>query len=69
VRTYKGIVRGNTVILEDTPEGAEGAEAIVLLKVSEEEDLEIIKRQKAMLEKGFSMGKMRYKKRDELHRG
>ena len=62
-------MKGNTVILEGTPEGAEGAEAIVLLKVSEEEDQEIVRRQKAMLQKGFTMGKLRYKKREELHRG
>jgi hypothetical protein len=45
--------------LEETPEGAEGAEAIVLLKVSEEEDQIIIQRQKAMLQEGFAMGKLR----------
>jgi hypothetical protein len=54
--------------LEETPEGAEGAEAVVLLKVSEKEDQVIIQRQKAMLQKGFPMGKLRYKKREELHR-
>jgi DNA invertase Pin-like site-specific DNA recombinase len=69
MKPYKGIVKGNTVILEETPEGAEGAEAIVLLKVSEQEDQEITQRQKAMLQKGFAMGKLRYKKREELHRG
>ena len=68
MKPYRGIVKGNTVILEETPVGAEGAEAIVLLKVSEEEDREIVKRQKATLQKGFAMGKLRYKKRDELHR-
>jgi len=41
------------VILEETLEGAEGAEAVVLLKVSEKEDQVIIQRQKAMLQKGF----------------
>jgi len=41
----------------------------VLLKVPEEEDQVIIQRQKAMLQKGFAMGKLRYKKREELHRG
>ena len=69
MKPYRGIVKGNTVILEETPDGAEGAEAIVLLKVSEEEDREIVRRQKAMLQKGFAMGKLRYKKREELHRG
>jgi DNA invertase Pin-like site-specific DNA recombinase len=69
MKPYRGIVKGNTVILEETPEGGEGAEAIVLLKVSEEEDREIVRRQKAMLQKGFAMGKLRYKKREDLHRG
>ena len=69
MKPYRGIVKGNTVILEETPEGAEGAEAIVLLKVSAEQDREIIQRQKAMLKRGFPMGKLLYKKREELHRG
>jgi hypothetical protein len=50
------------VILDETPEGAEGSEAIVLLKVSEKEDQAIIQRQKALLKKGFAMGKLLYKK-------
>ena len=41
----------------------------MLLKVPEEEDQVIIQRQKAMLQKGFAMGKLRYKKREDLHRG
>jgi len=69
MKSYRGIIKGNTVILEETPEGAEGAEAIVLLKVSEDEDQSIIQRQNAMLQKGFPMGKLRYRSREELHRG
>ena len=69
MKPYRGVIRGNTVVLEETPEGAEGAEAIVLLKVSEKDDQVIIQRQKAMLQKGFAMGKLLYKKREELHRG
>ncbi len=69
MKPYRGVIRGNTVILEETPEGAEGAEAIVLLRVSEKEDQAVIARQKAMLRKGFAMGKLRYKRREELHRG
>jgi hypothetical protein len=69
MKPYRGVVKGNTVILEETPEGAKGVEAIVLLKVSETEDQVIIRRQKAMLQKGFTMGRLRDKKREELHRG
>jgi hypothetical protein len=32
-----------------------------------EEEQEIIRRQKAMLDKGFAMGKLLYKDRGELH--
>ena len=69
MKPYRGVIRGNTVILEETPEGAEGAEAVVLLKVSEKEDREIVQRQKAMLQRGFPTGKLLYKKREELHCG
>ena len=69
MKPYRGVIRGNTVILEETLEAAEGAEAVVLLKVSEKEDQVIIQRQKAMLQKGFPMGKLLYKKREGLHRG
>ena len=67
MKTYRGIVRGNTVILEEKPDVEDGSEAIVLVKPSEDEEKEIVRRQKAMLEKGFAMGKLLYKDRGELH--
>ncbi len=67
MKTYRGIVKGNTVILEQKPDVREGTEAIVLVKVPEDEEQEIVQRQKAMLEKGFPMGKLLYKERGELH--
>ena len=67
MKTYRGIVKGNTVVLEETPDVEEGSEAIVLVKASEDEEKEIVRRQKAMLEKGFAMGKLLYKDRGELH--
>ena len=36
----------------------------MLLKVSREEDQIIIQRQRALLQKGFPMGKLRYKERE-----
>lgn len=38
MKTYRGIVKGNTVILEQKPDVQEGAEAIVLVKVPEDEE-------------------------------
>lgn len=67
MKTYRGIVKGNTVILEEKPDVEEGSEALVLVKASEDEEKEIVRRQKAMLEKGFKMGKLLYKDRGELH--
>ena len=67
MKTYRGIVKGNTVILEEKPDVEDGSEALVLVKASEDEEKEIVRRQKAMLEKGFEMGKLLYKDRGELH--
>jgi hypothetical protein len=67
MKTYKGIVKGNTVVLKEKPDVEDGTEALVLVKATEEEEQEIVRRQKALLEKGFAMGKLRYKKREELH--
>lgn len=67
MKTYRGIVKGNTVILEEKPDVEEGSEALVLVKASEDEEKEIVRRQKAMLEKGFEIGKLLYKDRGELH--
>ena len=67
MKTYRGIIKGNTVILEEKPDVEEGSEALVLVKASEDEEKEIVRRQKAMLEKGFEMGKLLYKERGELH--
>ncbi len=67
MKAYRGVVKGNTVILEEKPDVEEGTEALVLVKASEDEEKEIVRRQKAMLEKGFEMGKLLYKDRGELH--
>ncbi len=56
MKTYKGIVKGNTVVLQDKLDVADGTEALVLVKAAEAEEQEIISRQKAMLETGFRWG-------------
>lgn len=67
MKTYRGIVKGNTVVLQEELDVEDGAEAFVLVKASEDEENEIVQRQRAMLEKGFAMGKLLYKERGELH--
>ena len=49
MKTYRGIVRGNTVVLNEKPDVEDGTEVVVLVKASEDEEREIISRQKAML--------------------
>ena len=67
MKTYRGIVKGNTVVLQEELDVEDGAEAFVLVKASEDEENEIVQRQRAMLGKGFAMGKLLYKERGELH--
>jgi len=67
MKAYRGIVKGNTVVLEEKADVEDGSEALVLVKASEDEEREIVRRQKAMLGKGFEMGKLLYKERSELH--
>ena len=67
MKTYRGIIRGNTVVMEQKPDVEDGTEALVLVKAGEDEEREIVQRQKALLEVGFSMGKPLYKDREELH--
>lgn len=67
MKVYRGIVKGNIVILEQKPDVQEGAEVIVLIQAPEDEEQEIVRRQKALLGKGFAMGKLLCKERGELH--
>jgi len=67
MKPYRGVVKGNTVVLEQKLDVADGTEALVLVKPTEDEERDIVRRQKALLDKGFEMGKLLYKKREELH--
>ncbi len=67
MKTYKGIVKGNTIILDHEPDVQEGTEALVVIQATEDEEQEIVRRQKALLAKGFAMGKLRDKNREELY--
>ena len=51
MKTYRGIVKGNTVVLKEKPDVEDGTEVVVLVKAAEDEEHEIIRRQKAMLAK------------------
>ena len=66
MKSFKGIIRGNTVILTEKPDLPEDTEALVIIQpLSEEEAL--TKEQLEILERGFNMGGITYKSRDELH--
>lgn len=37
MKTYRGIVKGNTIVLEQEPDVQEGTEVIVLIQTTEDE--------------------------------
>lgn len=66
MKSFKGIVKGNTVILTEKPDLPDETEAIVFIQPLTEEE-SITKEQIEILERGFDMGGITYKSREELH--
>ena len=68
MKTYKGLVNGTTIVLQEDPGLPRGSEAIVLLKpLMKETQDEIIKRQLDILDQGFDMGKVLVQSRGEIY--
>lgn len=67
-KTYKGIIEGNVIRLQESVDLPEGTEALVSISpFKKEKEREIQKRELELLEKGFDMGKVLYVKREELY--
>lgn len=67
-KVYKGTIEGNVIHLENEVKLPIGTHILVTLKTLYEEEQETIKqRQLQLLEKGFSLGKKLYEKRDDLY--
>lgn len=68
MRVYKGIVKGNTILLEEKPDLPDECEALVQIKpLDRARDEEIARRHIELLRKAPKVGKLLYKKREELY--
>ncbi|MEX0806080.1 MAG: hypothetical protein WD688_22590 [Candidatus Binatia bacterium] len=70
MKVYRGIVKGNTILLEEKPDLPDECPALVEIKpIDEARDREIARRHIALLKKAPRVGKSLYKKREELYEG
>ena len=68
MKVYKGIVKGNTVILEEKPDLPDECPALVEIKpLDQARDEEISRRQIALLKNPHKGGKLLYHRREELY--
>ena len=68
MKVYKGIVKGNTVILEEKPDLPDECPALVEIKpLDKVRDEEIARRHIELLRKAPRVGELLYKKREELY--
>jgi len=68
MKVYKGIVKGNTVILDEKPDLPDECPALVEIKpLDQARDREIARRHIALLKKAPRVGRLLYKKREDLY--
>jgi len=68
MKVYRGVVNGRNIVLEEKPDLPDGCRALVEIKpIDKVRDEEIARRQIALLRKAPRVGKLLYKKREELH--
>lgn len=68
MKVYKGIVKGNTVILEEKPDLPDECPALVEIKpLDRARDEEIARRHIELLKKAPRVGKLLYKKREDIY--
>ena len=68
MRVYKGIVKGNTIVLEEKPDLPDECPALVEIKpLDKARDEEIARRHIELLRKAPRVGKLLYKNREELY--
>ena len=68
MKLYKGIVKGNTVILEENTDLPDECPALVEIKpLDRTRDEEIARRQIALLKNPHKGGKLLYRRREELY--
>jgi len=68
MKVHEGIVKGNTVVLEERLELPDNCPVLVEIKpLDQARDEEIARRQIELLHKAPRVGKLLYKKREELY--
>ncbi len=68
MKAYKGVVKGNTIVLEEKPDLPDECQALVEIKpLNPARDEEIARQQIELLRKAPRVGRLLYKKREELH--
>jgi hypothetical protein len=68
MRVYKGVVRGNTIVLEEKPDLPDDCQALVEIRPLDlARDEEIAQQQLELLRKAPRVGKLLYHKREELY--
>lgn len=69
MKLYKGIVKGNTIVLEEKPDLPENCPALVEIKpLDRTRDEEIAWQKLELLRTAPRVGKLLYKKREELYK-
>jgi hypothetical protein len=68
MKVHKGIVKGNTVILDEKPDLPDECPALVEIKpIDQARDQEIARKHIALLKKAPRVGKLLYKKREDIY--
>lgn len=68
MKVYRGIVKGNTILLEEKPDLPDDCQALVEIKpLDKARDEEIARQQIAMLKNPHKGGKLLYRRREELY--
>jgi hypothetical protein len=68
MKLYKGIVKGNSVILEEKPDLPDETPVLVEIKpIDQAREEEIVRRQIALLKNPHKGGKLLYRRREELY--
>lgn len=68
MKVYRGVVKGNTIVLEEKPDLPDQCQALVEIKpLDRARDEEIARRQIELLQKAPKVGRLLYKKREELY--
>ena len=68
MKTYRGIVKGNTVILEEKPDLPDECQALVEIKpLDRARDKEAARQQIELLKNPHKGGRLLYRRREELY--